>query len=186
MTNSKKIFDSWLVLEFKSGNNKAMSLLVKRWHKKMCRHSHWYTGDPEIAKDIVQDCWGIIIRKIGGLKEVDRFGSWALSIVTRRSIDWLRKNKREYEHKKQYYERRDNHSNNDQHDDPTEPMDLLRKHIQALPEGQKQVLVLFYLEEMSINEISEALQLAAGTVKSRLFNAREKLRLTLKNRNDEK
>jgi RNA polymerase sigma-70 factor (ECF subfamily) len=169
MTNNKKIFDSWLVLESQAGSKKAMSFLVKRWHKKLCRHSCWYTRDIDAAKDVVQDSWGIILRKIYGLKNPDRFGSWAMTIVTRKSLDWIRKNKREKNNKTQYYE---------------QCTDGIK--MEELPEVQKMVLHLFYLEEFSIREIGEILQVPIGTVKSRLFKAREQLKLNLKPGNHEK
>ena len=52
-----------------------------------------------------------------------------------------------------------------------------------LPEGQQIVLKLFYTEEYSLIEICEILGLSLGTVKSRLFYAREKLKTIIKNRN---
>lgn len=163
-----------------------MSLLVKRWHKKLCRHAHWYIKDPEIAKDLVQDSWGIIIRKIGTLRQPDRFGSWALSIVTRKSIDWLRRHKTEINTLKNYYDS-NNHIGNDDRNDPNLLVLIeMKKLISELPSGQRMVLNLFYLEELSIKQISESLLISEGTVKSRLFNAREKLRITLKSKNYEK
>ena len=186
MTNSNKIFDSWLVLESRSGNDKAMSLLVKRWHKKLCRHSCWYTKDIDAAKDVVQDSWGIILRKIYGLKNPDRFGSWAMTIVTRKSLDWIRKNKREKHNKSQYYEQRSNRSDNDHDHGSDDNLTLVKIKMEELPEAHKMVLNLFYLEEFSIKEISDILQVPVGTVKSRLFKARELIKATLKGRNHEK
>jgi RNA polymerase sigma-70 factor (ECF subfamily) len=186
MTKTNQIFDSWLVLECQLGNTKAMSLLVKRWHRKLCRHASWYIKDPDTAKDVVQDCWGIILRKIYGLKDPNSFGSWAMSIVTRKSIDLIRKKNRELINKTDYYEQRSNDFGNDHNDHSADPLDLMKGLIEELPEGQKMVLHLFYMEEFSIKQISEALNLAQGTVKSRLYHAREKLRITYKERNHEK
>ncbi|MBT8263167.1 MAG: RNA polymerase sigma factor [Bacteroidia bacterium] len=186
MASDKKIFDSWLVLESQAGSKKAMSLLVKRWHRKLCRHSCWYTKDIDTARDVVQDSWGIILRKIYGLRNPDRFGSWAMSIVTRKSLDWIRKNKRVKKNKKHYYEQRSNGSDNDHNFSPGDTLALVRIKMEELPEAQKMVLHLFYLEEFSIKEISEILEVPIGTVKSRLFKAREQLKTILKTRNHEK
>ncbi|MGB5782052.1 MAG: sigma-70 family RNA polymerase sigma factor, partial [Eudoraea sp.] len=57
--------------------------------------------------------------------------------------------------------------------------------IKGLPRDQQVVLRLFYLEEYSLREISEILNKSEGTVKSRLYHAREKLKIILKNRNHE-
>ena len=48
-----------------------------------------------MSKDIAQDIWSTIFLKINGLKDPDRFGSWALTIATRKALDWCRKHSKE-------------------------------------------------------------------------------------------
>ena len=186
MTNSKKIFDSWLVSQYQSGNEKGMTLLVKRWHMRFCKHAYYYTKDLDSAKDIAQDSWSIIMKRIGSLKETNKFGSWAMAIVTRKSIDWLRKRNRETIQKEIYNDNATIISTNDLVEDSENALILMRQLIAQLPKEQQLVLTLFYLEEFRINEISRILNVPSGTVKSRLFKAREKLKQNLKNRNYEK
>ncbi len=181
-----KVFDSLLVLQCQSGNKKAMALLVKRWHAKLCKHAYWYTYDIEISKDIVQDSWNKILLKIGSLKDPNSFGSWALTIVTRNAINWLRKHKKEIAHLKEYQDQYNTEKTSGNIDNTESVLVLLKKEIKKLPNEQQVVLNLFYLEEYSVKQISEIVDVSAGTVKSRLFTAREKLKLILKNENDEK
>ena len=61
-----------------------------------------------------------------------------------------------------------------------EQIQRLKKAISLLPSTQRMVLSLFYLENYSLKEISGILDISEGTVKSRLFNAREHLKETLK------
>ena len=186
MTNSKKIFDSWLVMECQAGNKKAVTLLVRRWHGKLCQQAFWYTHDMDQAKDIVQDSWSVILKKLHQLKDPNSFGGWALKIVTRKTIDKLRKEKKELKNLEEHYDAFDSTNNdyNDLHSDDV--LSRLRKSIKELPNHQQQVLNLFYLEEFRIKEIGEILHISAGTVKSRLFTAREKLKSILKDGNHEK
>lgn len=186
MTNKNKIVDSWLVMQTRTGNKKAMALLVKRWHKKLCRQAYWYTKDLDTSKDIVQDCWPIIIKRIDSLKDGTSFGSWALSIVTRKSIDLLRKNNREVKSLEEYYENRSITTYDGDFNNNESLKKALRVAIKKLSNQSQQILNLFYLEEFSIVAISEILKVPVGTVKSRLFNAREKLKTILKQRNHEK
>jgi len=187
MINKDKSIDSWLVLQTRAGNKKAIGLLVKRWHKKLCKQAYWYTKDMDIAKDIVQDCWTIIISKIGCLKDNASFGSWALSIVTRKSIDSLRKDQREFNNLQRYYDNNSITHHNTNFDDSSENLiSKLRASIKKLPLQNQIVLHLFYLEELSIGQISEVLILPVGTVKSRLYNAREKLKTVLNRKHYEK
>jgi RNA polymerase sigma-70 factor (ECF subfamily) len=186
MNTKDNIVDSLLVLQSQTGNKKAMSLLVKRWHKRLCKQANWYVKDLDTAKDVVQDSWTIIFNKIHGLRDSNQFGSWALSIVTRKSLDWLRKNKRETQKLEKYYD--DLISTNDDTSINTYESLLiaLRTAIQKLPKEHQAVLHLFYLEMYSVREIGAILKLPDGTVKSRLFNAREKLKLIIKSKNHEK
>ena len=57
-----------------------------------------------------------------------------------------------------------------------ENLKRIRVEIEQLPESQKIVLKLFYLENLSISEVSGVLGISEGTVKSRLFTARESLK----------
>ena len=185
MSKPEKIFDGLLVLQCQNGQKKAFSLLVNRWHAKLCNQAYFYTKDIDTAKDIAQESWRIIIKKIHRLKEPNNFGAWALTIVNRKAIDWLRYQKRNREKFKVYhqniqadYDRRiaentikDNHIDTDKN-----TADIILKTIKKLPENQQIILRLFYVEDYSIREIAAILTLSKGTVKSRLFYAREKLK----------
>ncbi len=56
---------------------------------------------------------------------------------------------------------------------------ILRENIDKLPEKYKQVIVMFYSSELSIEDISKVLHIPKGTVKSRLHNAKEQLRMMM-------
>ncbi|MEW7292771.1 RNA polymerase sigma factor [Aquimarina sp. 2304DJ70-9] len=178
MTTTDKIFDSLLVMQCQSGNRKAMALLVKRWHPRLCKQAYWYTNNIEASKDVVQDSWSKILLKIHNLKDPNSFGSWALTIVTRNAIDWQRKHKKELVNLNSYH--KENHRSTIDHDTNELVVVQLRKSIKELPKTQQIVLNLFYIEEYSIKQISEIMNVSTGTIKSRLFNAREKLKLILK------
>ena len=181
-----KIFDALLVLQYQSGNDKAATLLIKRWNSRLYRHACWYTKNEEISKDIVQESWTKILQKINELKNPNTFGSWALTIVTRKAIDWQRKHKKTSDFKKEFQHQQNNEKINVEITNREETVVLIRKAIKELPEKQQIVLRLFYVEEYSVKEISDIIQVSVGTVKSRLFTAREQLKLILKNKNYEK
>ncbi len=189
MNKPEKIFDGLLVLQFQHGDKKALSLLVKRWHTKLCNQAYWYTKDTDEAKDIVQDSWAVILKNMHKLKNSNSFGSWALMIVNRKAIDWIRTSKKTDEKLHQYYE--DSKSNydaikNNNTIDKTSNIftvghsEALMNEIKNLPDNQELIIRMFYLEEYTIQEISTILEISKGTVKSRLFYGREKLKLILK------
>ena len=174
---SNKVFDALLVLQYRAGDKKALGLLVQRHHKKFCSHAYWYTHDYEASKDIVQDSWGTILKKLDNLRDPNRFSSWALRIVIRKSLDFLNKNKDNREKSKQYHQSRDE-SIYIVEENPD--LERLKKAIKDLPIDQQIVLRLFYTQEYPLREISDILDISEGTVKSRLFHAREKLKTILK------
>lgn len=177
MNNPSKVLDGLLVLQYRSGSKKALSLLVQKHHEKLCRHAYWYTHDAHASKDIVQDCWSIVIKKVDGLKDPNLFGSWVMRIVTRRSLDYINKNKKNRTNLNTYYEMVQISTQ-----DVTEKPEIqkLRTAISMLKKDQQTVLRLFYIQDYTLKEISEILEISVGTVKSRLFHAREKLKTILK------
>jgi RNA polymerase sigma factor (sigma-70 family) len=163
-----------LVLQFQSGNKKALAELVKRWHKTFCSKAYWLTKDADVSKDIAQDSWRTIMDKIPNLKDPNSFGPWALRIVYRKSLDGLRTKAKEREKQQVYYNEQDLFE--DEYDEKEVLKKKLLKAIKTLPINQQTVLKLFYVEEYSLKEISTLLQISIGTTKSRLFHAREKLK----------
>ena len=178
MEKPENILDSWLVLDYRSGNKKALALLVKRWHPKFCKQAYWYTRDVHQAKDIAQESWTIIMKNISKLEDTNKFGSWAMTIVNRKTVDWLRTQKRKSEGLKGYYE--DNQDHLETNENSANEIQALKRAIHELPDDQQMVIRLFYTESCSLIEISEILNISKGTVKSRLFYAREKLKSIIK------
>lgn len=172
-----KIFDALLVLQYQSGDKKALGMLVKRHHNKFCSQANWYLSDLDASKDVVQDCWSIIMNKLGSLRDPNSFSSWAMRIVTRKSIDFLNHNKTKREKLRQYQYTNVEGTNKEKNN--TE-IKKLQHAIKCLPNDQQIVLRLFYTQEYSLIEISKILEISVGTVKSRLFHGREKLKTILK------
>ncbi|GAA4952385.1 sigma-70 family RNA polymerase sigma factor [Algibacter agarivorans] len=179
----KKTIDSLLVLQYQSGDAKALPVLVKRWHKTFCEKAYWLVKDADVAKDIAQDSWGIIIGKISHLKNPESFGSWALRIVYTKSLDWIKSNKRLHQNLESYKYEQEVFDLEKPDDD--ELKNELLKTIKTLPENQQVVIRLFYVQEYSLKEISKILNISVGTAKSRLFHAREKLKHILKHKDYE-
>ncbi|NMH86086.1 RNA polymerase sigma factor [Flavivirga algicola] len=183
MDSEQRKIDKELVLEYQSGNKKALVFLVKRWHKLFCEKAFYVLKDADAAKDITQDCWRIIMDKIYNLKQPESFGSWGMRIVYTKSLDAIKaKTKKRVELEYYKYEQE---ALEVKEDDNEQLKNKLLKTIKTLPENQQTVIKLFYVEAYSLKEISKILNVSVGTAKSRLFHAREKLKETLKYRNYE-
>ncbi|MFK7748667.1 MAG: RNA polymerase sigma factor [Kordia sp.] len=178
MHKKDQISDSELVTQYVAGNQKALAILVKRFHKTFCNHAYWIVKDADTAKDIAQDSWKLIIDKVATLQNPARFKSWALRIVHRKSIDYVRTIAKQ---KQQNQEYKVTKSIRDiPLADISQEKQQLKKAIATLSIAQQQVVRLFYVDELTLKQISNTLKISVGTAKSRLFHAREELKKQLK------
>ena len=181
MASSQQIFDDLLVLNAQKGDRNAFDLLFKRWHPKLVRQIEWRVHDVEVAQDLAQECWITIAKKIVNLRGHQSFGAWATRIANNKAVDWLRRNQVRQQkiktHQEEYLP-----------DDPEEKELLLRQMevgFRQLENEQKMILRLHYLEQLSLKEIARVLNMPTGTVKSRLFRARENLKKIILNNYDD-
>lgn len=176
MKDTSDIFTEWLVLGCQQGDKKAFHQLVKQWHPKIVSHAFRYSKSRQAAKDIAQETWSSVLKGISSLQDPARFAVWIHQIVYHKSVDWIRRTQKNrsldtHDVKESLYNQ--NESNGDE-------VARMMIHLNQLPADQKMVLTLFYLEQHNIIEIAEILAIPEGTVKSRLFNARETLKKKLK------
>lgn len=175
--------DSELVKAYQAGEQKAIADLVKRWHLIFCKKAYWVVKDANLSKDIAQESWQTIMNKLHTLDKPASFKSWALRIVYSKAIDALRQQSKKHSRETELRITQD--AVVDDYRENTELKESLLKALIHLPEQQQSVIRLFYTEAYSLKEISELLDISIGTTKSRLFHAREKLKLILKDKNYE-
>lgn len=184
MKTKSQILDELLVLQARRGDKEALEQLVMRWHRKLIYQSQLRTKNHEQSEDIVQDVWQWLIANHHRLQDISNFGSWMRTIVDRRSIDWLRKQKSSIEVNQEKLTNghsENSHPSDHHHTDHIEnhtenTLNRLETAVKALPAENKLILTLYYNESHSLESISKILNVPIGTVKSRLFHSREKLK----------
>ena len=174
------IQDELLVLQCQEGDDEALKTLIRRWQPRLARFAWRLTSERDAALDIVQDSWLAIVRRLGRLDDPARFRSWAYRIVSNKCADWIRRRsvQRKVTHKLRdeavaEYEVQPSAA------DSADDTDRLRDALRQLPGQQRAILSLHYLDGMGVAEIARVLNAAVGTVKSRLYHARERLRKAL-------
>lgn len=173
-TNFKNRSDEWLIQKYLDGHKDALALLIKRYHPKLIRIVRHQIGKSGPVEDIVQECWYSVIKKLSEIEVKISFQAWITGVARNKAVDWIREQKRLKKNSEEFKK-----NLNDQSETADKSDKKLRKihaGVQHLSQSQQIVLRLFYLESLSLNEISEVLDLSQGTVKSRLFHAREKLK----------
>ena len=163
----EQLVDEILVMDCQSGSVKGMEILVSRWQKRLWRYAYNLTGNSEAAWDITQDSWLGIIKGLRKLHDPANFKAWAYRITTNKSVDWIKKSKAikrisiEEIQEPQQQEKKDIG---------------VKELLQKLDMKKRVVLSLYYFEQLSVPEVSAALNIPQGTVKSRLANARKELK----------
>lgn len=169
-----QVLTELLVLRSQGGQSDAMPNLVRLWHGRLIRHAERLTGKADAANDVMQDAWMSICHGLNSLDDPSRFGPWAYRIVTRRSALWVRKQQRRRQLEGDWAHQQPNEPTGSS--DQAELVDAVRTALRRLPAEQQAILELRYVEDFGIDQIAIALGIAAGTVKSRLFHARQVLR----------
>ena len=165
-----------LLLCYQAGDEDALKQLIRLTHPKMEKVILSSIRKKSAAEDLLQECWYAIIPQLKTLKIEISFQAWALSIAKRKAIDWIRAQQQQRKNNEWSDVEADESIQLDSQDTIYEKLKRIRVEIEQLPESQKIVLKLFYLENLSISEVSGVLGISEGTVKSRLFTARESLK----------
>jgi len=174
MTQQDRLNDELLVLRCQAGDAEAFALLVDRWQQRLWRHARRLTGNESSAWDVIQETWIGISRGIARLADAAAFPAWAYQIVSNKCRDALRRDRRRREAAETYREwlQREEHeaaTAQQQHSN-------LREALEQLSGPDRALLSLRYEENFDTAEIACILGVPDGTVKSRLFYARQRLR----------
>ena len=179
---SDHIFDELLVIKCQDNDQQAFALLWKRWQPRVLKWSFDFIKDADLAVEIAQESWVSIFKGINRLKDPALFCFWAYKIVQRRSADMIRKEQRKRAGmqavKHQSVESQEPVSLDEEEDQVGKMLQAIR----LLPIEHQNILKLFYLEKVPIKALAKMLDLPIGTVKSRLYYAREQLRKQLKDK----
>jgi len=165
---SDKVLDELLVLQAQNGDKKSLAILVTRWHKKLVKYAYRYTNEMEVAKDLVQDSWQAIIKSVYNLQDPAKFRVWAFRIVHNKTVSWIRDKQKEIISNEEYKQ------NKALIEEEKPDFGPIREALNMLSGDHKTILTLFYFNNYSVQEIAEIMQLSTGTIKSRLFYARQK------------
>lgn len=161
------IEDQLLVMDAQDGSREAMEKLVHRWQKRLWTHALRLTGDSHAAWDVTQSAWYDMIRRLGKLHDPAAFPAWAFRITTCKSVDWIKKKRPMQPIQPEIL---------DQLTAKQEQDTGIDELLVMLDVDKRAVLCLYYFEGMSVSEIGESLKIPAGTVKSRLYSARNQLK----------
>lgn len=170
--------DFSLIKRFIEGDEYTFNTLVQR-HKEKVRNIIYLTlGNHDMVDDIAQEVFLTVYKNLGSFRFESQFTTWLYRITVNKCKDQLRKMKirsiftpiKESEEELGYTSSPEN----------SDVREIVQKAISKLPEKLRVPLLLKDIEGLSYQEIAESVQCEIGTVKSRIFRAREGLRNMLK------
>ncbi len=177
--------DDALIAHIKNGNIDAFEEIIHEFEKPVFNLALRYSGNAHDAYDISQDVFLRVYQNIDTFKGQSKFSTWLFQLATNICIDFCRKNSRRKEVSMVISDDEGNESELNFPDISASPENIhddrqlredLAKCIDKLSDEHRLVLVLRDIDGLSYKEISDILNMEQGTVKSRLFRAREKLR----------
>lgn len=169
-----------LVIAFQSGEKRAFEQLVMLHRDRALRTAFLLCQNKDMAQDIVQESFVQCYMKLSKLKSPEAFRSWFYRILSRTAFGLMEKERR-YLPMEELPEKREDVLEDDvfEHCARRESEGLLKRAILGLGIKQRTVIILYYFNQLSIEEIARVTGSLKGTVKSRLFFAREMLRKEL-------
>lgn len=153
------------------GEREALTELVRAWHQPIWSYARRMLG-PARADDVTQEIWLAVLRGLPRLRDTERFRPWLFTIARRSVVNALRSS----------YGEPGREPAEPVLDDPADTLldrVELAESLAKVPAREREVLILFYLEDLSLEDCAEICAVPVGTVKSRLSRARRLLRTHL-------
>jgi RNA polymerase sigma-70 factor (ECF subfamily) len=171
--------DQALVERFRSGDRDAFTELVVRYQRPIYNAAFWILRKPEDASDVAQTVFLRVAERLDEYDDRYRFFSWIYRIAVNESLNLLRRTERD--------EELDDETDlpGSERDEPerragdAESSARIRSALLRLSAGDRMVITLRHFSECSYDEIGEILEVDVKTVKSRLYEARQRLRVML-------
>ena len=166
-----------LVLSLQGGSPEALGELYDRFNRLVYRTALGVLGDTELAADLLQE---VFVRLYRFAKHIDPdrpLKPWLYRMTVNLAYTWV-KRRRWLQPLEDIAEvlAGDKRLQPSAVAEQRETWELVARAVSLLPLGQRSVIVLYYINECSLQEVSEILEISAGTVKSRLHYARRTLR----------
>jgi RNA polymerase sigma-70 factor, ECF subfamily len=170
--NTAKEHDTELLLAVAAGNRRALEELYLSYHRRLARFLSRFTPRYENVEEIINDTFMVVWQSAKDFRYASQVSTWIIGIAYRTALKSVRR-------QKNHTAARSLDEYPEQTIDPTvdtEVQDWLRHGLNQLPVEQRLAIELAYHMGHSLEEIAAITECPVGTVKARMFHAREKLR----------
>lgn len=177
--------DEILVAKCQDGDKQAFELLIKKYQRRIFHLIYRITQDPAVVESIAQEVFLKAYRSISSFRGSSQFYTWLYRIAVNTSLSYIKKESAEESREKSLDYELNTSSLQSESMKTEDPEELfMRKEffrhlldsLRRLPEELRTAVVLREFSGMNYEEISETLEIPLGTVRSRIFRARARLR----------
>ena len=181
--------DQQLVERVQAGDKAAFDVLVRKYQHRVLKLVSRFVSDAAEAEDVAQEAFLKAYRALASFRGDSAFYTWLYRIAINTAKNALVSNRRrpvDFDLDLQDPEQYDRHARLKEGDTPEgvllteEIRSVVEKAMEQLPEDLRTAIVLRELEGLSYEEIAEAMDCPVGTVRSRIFRAREAIDKKLK------
>lgn len=161
-----------------AGDRKSMKMMYDEYCSRVYSTLIRMLGNREDAEDALQETFVKVFKHIGSFEGKSKLSTWLYSIATTTAIDYMRRRKKHEGHLDvdEMSEYLPDTGSNDPH---SLCGVILEKKISELPDGHREVFVLYAVEGFKHHEIAEMLDISEGTSRSHYYHARARLRKKL-------
>ena len=166
------------VRRLQDGDVQALGKLFRKHRQLVYRTALGITHDTRAAEDILQECFVRLHRYADSVDPERPLAPWLYRVTVNLAYDWSKKRRTQpLDNILEWLSGLPNaFPAPDRRAETQETLRMVREAVADLPPIHRAVVVLFYVENLSVEEIANVMELPAGTVKSRLYYARKHLR----------
>lgn len=168
--------DGQSVRRILNGRTEAYAALVRRHAPRILAICHARVGRAEVAEELAQETLFRGLRSISSLGDPEKFGSWLAGIAARVCLDWLNDRSRQHVPLDESAELKDARRSGDVDGAGGDDLAVLMSEVQRLPEKHREVIMLYYYQDCTYEELGRQLGVSAATINARLTQARQMLR----------
>lgn len=183
INNIKKLTDAELITRSISGREESFEELVTRYQRPIVSYIYRMLNDYDASLDVTQEVFIKVYKSLERYSSDYKFSTWLYRIAHNAAIDHIRRNSKklqslETENQEGTYELQleSPRPTPEQERENSEWRTEIESVVKCLPTVYRELIILRHAKDLSYGEISEITNLPLGTVKNRLFRAREMMR----------
>ena len=186
-----QLSDAEIMLRVSAGDDSGFGILIEKYRKQIVHFMFRMSRNQAVAEELAQEVFLRVYRSRQTYRAEAKFSTWLYRIATNLGVNHARDTKYERTAQNVYLDQPDPETGTspdvadstlsvEQELVRAERMNAIRKHVMALPERQRNAVLMHKYQEMDYKEIGDVLKLSESATKSLLFRAYQTLRENLK------